>query len=156
VEKPRLTIAVVMQRRASNSRWVDHIWEPWSVLSGYEGESAPRKLVEEPNASQFLHPGFELALHKDEAEGYYFNVSSANPSVFVLWRMEGEQGLPVQVTASVNEAQRWLDGGHSIDKVAMPPEIYAWLGAYVEANYRPEPPTKKIKPRSFLHPKDRV
>ena len=151
-----MPLAVVMQRRASNSRWVDHVWEPWSVLASYEGESAVRQLVREAELAQWLHPGFELVLHKDEAEGYYFNVSSANPSVFVLWRMEGEQALPVEVTASVDEAQRWLDGGHSIDKVAMPPEIYGWVGAYVEANYRPQPPTKKIKPRSFLHPKDRV
>jgi len=144
-----------MQRRASKSRWVDHVWEPWSVLTGYEGENSVLQLVAEADVAQWLHPGFELALHKDEAEGYYFNVSSANPSVFVLWRMEGEQALPVEVTASVEEAGRWLDGGHSVDKVAMPPEIYAWVGAYVEANYRPQP-TKKIKPRSFQHPKDRV
>lgn len=151
-----MPIAVVMQRRASNSRWVDHVWEPWSVLPRYEGDGAVRQLVGEARVAQWLHPGLALVLHQDEAEGYYFNVSSANPSVFVLWRMEGEQALPVEVTVSVDEAQRWLDGGHSIDKVAMPPEIYAWLGAYVEANYRPKPQAKKIKPRSFLHPKDRV
>ena len=156
MEKPRKLIGVVMQRRASRSKWVDHVWEPWSVLTGYEGEGAVRQLVADAEVAQWLHPGLELVLHKDEAEGYYFNVSSANPSVFVLWRMEGEQALPVQVTVSVDEAQRWLDGGHSIDKVAMPPELYAWVGAYVEANYRPQPQVKKIKPRSFLHPKDRV
>jgi hypothetical protein len=155
VEKPRLAIAVVMQRRASNSRWVDHIWEPWSVLSGYEGESAPRKLVDEPSVSQFLHPGFELELHKDEIEGYYMNVSAQDPRVFVLWRMEGESALPLQITASTDEAARWLDGGHSVEGVMMPPEIFAWVGGYVEANYRPEP-KKRIKPRSFIHPKDRA
>jgi hypothetical protein len=37
----------------------------------------------------------------------------------------------------------------------MPPEIFAWVGDYVEHNYRPEP-QKRIKPRSFRHPKDRV
>lgn len=151
-----MPIAVVMQRRASSSRWVDHVWEPWSVLTRYEGEGAVRQLVGEAQLAQWLHPGLELVLHRDEAEGYYFNVSSANPSVFVLWRMEGDQALPVEVTVSVDEAQRWLDGGHSIDKVAMPADIYAWVGSYVEANYRPKPQTKKIKPRSFLHPKDRA
>lgn len=155
MEKPCLAIAVVMQRRASNSRWVDHVWEPWSVLSRYEGESAPRNLVNEPNVSQILHPGFELELHKDEIEGYYMNVSAQDPRVFVLWRLEGEDALPLQVTVSTDEAARWLDGGHSVDGVAMPPEIFAWVGGYVEANYRPEP-KKRIKPRSFIHPKDRI
>jgi hypothetical protein len=155
VEKPRLAIAVVMQRRASNSRWVDHVWEPWSVLSGYEGEKAARQLVNEGGLEQFLHPGFELRLHKAEAEGYYLNVAGTEPRVFVLWRMEGESALPVQVTVSADEAARWLDGGHSVDGVTMPPEIYAWVGTFVEANYRPEP-RKRIKPRSFMHPKDRT
>ena len=150
-----MPLAVVMQRRASNSRWTDHVWEPWSVLVGYEGETAVRQLVNEAQLAQYLHPGFELELRKDEIDGYYFNVSAPEPRVFVLWRMEGESGLPVHLTVSSDEAARWLDGGHSVDGVAMPPEIYAWLGTYVEANYRPQP-TKRIKPRSFIHPKDRM
>ena len=153
-EKPRKTVAVVMQRRASQSKWVDHVWEPWSVLSGYEGEAVPRQLVNEPGIAQFLHPGLELQLHRDELEGYYLNVSASQPRLFVMWRMEGEQGLPLQVTASSEESGRWLDGGHSVDGVAMPPELYAWVGEYVEKNYRPEPQVR-IKPRSFVHPKDR-
>ena len=32
--------------------------------------------------------------------------------------------------------------------VAMPPEIYAWVGDYVEKNYRPEP-KKRQRPKSF-------
>ena len=146
--------AVVMQRRASQSKWIDHVWEPWSVLAGYKGGAAPRQLVDEPGVAQFLHPGFELLLHKDELEGYYLNVSAPQPRVFVLWRMEGDAGLPLQVTVSSEEGARWLDGGHSVDGVAMPPEIFAWVGDYVEHNYRPEP-QKRIKPRSFQNPRDR-
>jgi len=144
-----------MQRRASQSRWVDHVWEPWSVLPGYEGESTARQLVNEPHVAQFMHPGFTLELHKDELEGYYMNVSAQDPRVFILWRMDDEQALPLHVTVSTDEAARWLDGGHSVEGVAMPPEIFAWVGGYVEANYRPEP-KKRIKPRSFIHPKDRA
>ena len=59
------------------------------------------------------------------------------------------------MTVSYNEGGRWLDGGHSVDSVATPQEVFAWVGEYVEQNYRPEP-KKRIKPRSFIHPKDRV
>lgn len=154
MEKPQLAVAVIMQRRASQSRWVDHVWEPHGVLLGHEGESAPRLLVDRSEVKQWLHPGFTLVLHRDELEGYYLNVSASEPRVFVLWRMEGESGLPLDVTASAEEGGRWLDGGHSVDGVAMPPEIFAWVGDYVEHNYRPEP-KQRIKPRSFIHPKDR-
>jgi hypothetical protein len=154
-EKPRRTVAVVMQRRASQSRWADSIWEPWGVVPSIEEKGAPRLLVEGAGIAQWLHPGFALVLHRDEIEGYYLNVSAPQPRVFVLWRMEGEQGLPLEVTLSSEEAARWADGGHSIDGVPIPPELFAWVGAHVEANYRPQP-QKRIKPRSFQHPKDRA
>ena len=154
MSKSSFPVAVVMQRRAVQNRWIDCVWEPWSVLPTQEQGEA-RLLVDQEGVTQRLHPGFALQLHRDEAEGYYLNVSGPAPSVFVLWRMDGEQGLPLDVTVSSEEAGRWLDGGHSVDRVAMPPEIFAWVGDYVEHNYRPEP-KKRIKPRSFKHPKDRV
>jgi hypothetical protein len=154
MSKPSFPVAVVMQRRAVQNRWIDCVWEPWSVLPSEE-RGEPRLLVDQGGIAQWLHPGFHLQLHRDEAEGYYLNVSGPAPSVFVLWRMDEKGGLPLDVTVSSDEAGRWLDGGHSVDRVAMPAEIFAWVGDYVEHNYRPEP-KKRIKPRSFKHPKDRV
>ncbi len=162
MEKPRKTLAVIMQRRATRSRWASVIWEPWSVLESDEPPGPPRLLVEQPEFAQWLHPGFDLTIHRDEVEGYYLNVSSDSPRVFVLWRMEEEnvdmdsaRAVPLQVTASTEEGGRWLDGGHSVEGVAMPPAVFGWIGEYVENNYRPEP-KKRIKPRSFIHPKDRI
>ena len=136
-------------------------WEDWRftiaevVLDDGLFGVEQRVLRDDGHCTQWLFPNLPVSLHRDEAEGYYLNVVTSDPRVFVLWRMEGEQGLPVEVTVSFNEAGRWLDGGHSVDGVAMPAEIYAWVGDYVEKNYRPEP-KKRIKPRSFQHPKDRV
>ena len=155
MEKPKKTLAVIMQRRATRNRWQSELWEPWSVLESDEPKGEPRALVNGTEVAQWLHPGFVLALHRDETEGYYLNVSSGSPRVFVLWRMEEAIAIPLQVTASYNEGGRWLDAGHSVDSVPMPPEIFAWVGEFVESNYRPEP-KKRIKPRSFMHPKDRV
>ena len=143
-----------MQRRPAKSRWAEFVWEPVGALPGEHGTEV-RRLVEHEDLAQWLHPGFTLELHRDETEGYFENVSAGGPRVFVLWRMDEERALPLFVTASLAEASRWMDGGHSVDGVPMPPEIYAWVGEYVERNYRPEP-RKRIKPRSFLHPKDRV
>lgn len=155
MEKPVRTLAVVMQRRNARSRWAGVIWEPVSVLESEEPRGEARLLMRQDDCEQWLHPGFELAIHRDEIEGYYMNVSSGSPRVFVLWRMEAEQGLPLQVTVSYDEGGRWLDGGNAVDSVTMPPAIFGWIGEYVENNYRPEP-KKRIKPRSFIHPKDRI
>ena len=153
MEKPTFSVAVVMQRRSVQNRWTDCIWEPVRVVPGGSGEV--RQLVDDGSVVQWLHPGFTLVLHRDEAEGYYLNCAGTEPKVFILWRMEGEQALPVEATVSADEAARWLDGGHSVDGVAMPPEIYAWVGDYVEKNYRPEF-KPRTKPQSFRRPKDRV
>ena len=155
MDKPTFPIAVVMQRRTVESRWIDHVWEPLGVLPGFAEKGPPRMLVDEAGLQHWLHPGHLLVLHRDECEGYYLNVSTPNARVFVLWRMDEASGVPVEVTVSSEESGRWLDAGHSIDGVPMPPEIYAWVGEYVEQNYRPEP-KKRIKPRSFIHPKDRT
>jgi len=149
------TLAVIMQRRNARSRWAGVVWEPVSVLESEEPPGAPRLVMQQDDYEQWLHPGFALEIHRDEIEGYYMNVSSGSPRVFVLWRMEGESGLPLQVTVSYDEGGRWMDGGNSVDSVTMPPAIFGWIGEYVEKNYRPEP-RKRIKPRSFVHPKDRV
>ena len=143
-----------MQRRPAQSRWADVIWEPLSVVPSPGG--GKKLLVDQAGITQWLHDGFKIEMHRDEAEGYYLNLTAPDPRVFVLWRMEGEEAIPVFVTASSEEAGRWMDGGHSVDGVKMPAEIFAWVGEWVEKNYKPKPPEKRIKPRSFMHPKDRV
>jgi hypothetical protein len=156
MEKPVLPVAVVMQRRAVQSRWTDCVWEPRGVVTGPEATAAaPRALTEDASVAQWIHPGFRIVLHRDEAEGYYLNCSAPHPKVFVMWRMDEDRALPLDVTASSEEAGRWMDGGHSVDGVDMNEDIFAWVGAYVEQNYKPQP-KKRIKPRSFRHPKDRV
>ena len=154
VEKPSFAIAVVMQKRPVKSRWADFVWEPCGVVPSPAGGN--KRLVDQGGIAQWLHDGFRIELHNDEAEGYYLNLTAPDPRVFVLWRMEGEDALPVLVTASSEEAARWMDGGHSVDGVKMPAEIFAWVGEWVEKNYKPKPPEKRIKPRSFMRPKDRV
>ena len=151
---PRQRVAVVMQRRAIANRWQREVWEPVGVLQGYGDEKAPRVLVDTQDVQQWLYPGFELALSLAEAEGYYHNVSSKEPCVFVLWRMEDGRAVPQYATVSYDEASRWMDGGESVDRVPMPPGLFAWVGEFVEKNYR-FTPKKRVRPQSFLSPKDR-
>jgi hypothetical protein len=154
LEKPKQRVAVIMQRRAIDNPWQSHVWEAGGVLAGYEGEAAPRVIVEDARTTQWLYPGFHLVLQRAEAQGYFHNISAAAPSVFVLWRMETGCAVPHYVTASYDEASRWMDGGAQVDGVPMPQAMQAWVRQFVEENYRPEP-GKRLRPRSFLAPQDR-
>ena len=48
-----------------------------------------------------------------------------------------------------------MDGSAQVDPVAMPAAMRDWVRDFVEENYRPEP-KKRIRPQSFLSPKDRA
>jgi hypothetical protein len=155
MERATKNLAVIMQRRVVNSRWQSEAWEPVGVLVDYEAGGGPRVIVEQEGATQWLYPGFAVELRRDEADGYYMNMTTDEPSVFILWRMEEERAVPQFATVSYAEAGRWMDAGERVDRVPMPREMWEWVGGYVERNYKPEP-KKKRRPQSFRHPKDRV
>jgi hypothetical protein len=147
-EKPGRRVAVILERRTVASRWATHEWQVASVISDVEG--VPRVILERDGVLQKVFPGHTVTLYRDEAEGYYLNVSSDRPCVFVSLRTpeEGGDPVPYQVTASYNEAARWMDGGERVDKAAIDLPFAAWIGEWVEANYRPEP-RERIRPKSF-------
>jgi hypothetical protein len=147
---PSLAVAVVMERTPlENNRWQSEKWEPIGVLpDSSEAGAAPRMLLQDETRAQWLYPGFRLQLFHDEAEGYYLNLSSNRPFVFVNWLEEEGAGVPKFVTVSYNEAARLLDSGARVDGVPMPPQWIPWLAEYVEGNYKPEP-KKRIRPPSF-------
>lgn len=152
--QPAIAIAVIMERYEIASRWVTHAWR----TAGVELADAAGDMLETLGGSQFQrHDGFEVVLFRDEAEGYYLNVVTGVPKVFVMWRQEeGDAApLPHSVTASYNEAARWMDAQERVDAVAMPPSMAQWLADYVAANYRPEPKKKRVKV-SFLAPRDKA
>jgi len=145
-----------MQRRKLDNPWQSELWEVAGVLVPYHGPDEPRLIVEHEQASQWLHPGLKLRLYRDEGEGYYMNITTAEPRVFVMWRAEGGQAVPQFVTASSNEASGWMDSGEEVGSVPMPRDVAQWVAEFVRDNYRPEPKKKRIRPQSFKHPADRA
>lgn len=151
---PVFPVSVVMQRRELQNRWQSEAWEPVAVLPE-AGEGAPRVIEDAPGCRRWLYPGRQIELRVPDADGYFLNVSTTEPSVFVLWRMHDGVAAPAHLTVSYSEASSWMDGGEQVDRVPMPREIFDWVSAFVQAHYRPQP-KKKIRPQSFKSPKDRA
>ena len=145
---PTMKVAVILQRESLGNRWASHQWQLLGVVPDIGG--APRTLVDTPNALQRIHPGFDVTLFPDEAEGYFLNVSSEAPSVFVSIRHQEDSGeaYPFQCTLSYNEAARWMDGSEWVERALAWPELVEWMARWVEANYRREP-RRRQKPQSF-------
>ena len=154
MDKPTWKVAVVMQRRPTKNPYADDEWEAIRVLSGESDETAPRRIREEGGVEEWLFPGLPLVLRKDEAEGYFLNVSTGDPRVFVMWRPEDDRAVPMEVSASYNEASTWMDASDQVDPAPMDAALAAWVGEYVKLNYKPEP-RKRIRPQSFQSPKRR-
>ncbi len=148
VNHPALPIAVIIGRRELANRWQSQVWEAIGVIPDLGGGAAPRLLMKDSAEEQWLHGGFELKLHRDEAESYYLNLSAREPCVFVVWRMEETMAVPKFVTVSYGEAARFMDANEQVDIVPMPREMCDWLLAFVNAHYRPVS-KKRSRPPSF-------
>ena len=148
-DKPFRPIAVVLERIAIASRWAAHKWQAVGIVDDVGGEA--RILIERDGLVQKVYPGFRVTLFRDEAEGYYLNMTSGEPSLFVSIRFDDASGeaYPFQVTVSYNEAARWMDSSEQVERVKVTDEFAAWIGEWVEANYRPEGKKERLRPNSF-------
>jgi len=156
--RPSVQVAVVMEREAAPNRWEDWRFRVADVV-GDEAVfgSVPRVLRDDGRVQRSLHPGFRLELFRDEAEGYFLNLTSGAPVWFVMWRIDDadpSRAWPETVSLSYTEAGRWLDAQERVDNVPLPAELRDWLQAYTDAHYRPEPKQRR-RPQSFLPPQDR-
>jgi len=138
-------LAVIMERRRLADRWGSERWETKGVVrdDGASG-AGQRVIVSDEAALQVLFPGLTLRLHVDEAEGYYLNITSPQPKIFVMWRMDGEVARPERLTVSYHEGARWMDAEESVDGVALPPDLLPWMAEFVSEHYKPEP-RKKVR-----------
>ncbi len=139
----RFPVAVIMERTTLQSRWASERWEAKGLVSD-DGPRETRVIVDREDVRQVLYPGYAVTLQRHEAEGYYLNLTSPQPKIFVLWRMR-EDGTPrpEMLTASYNEGTRWADSGEQVDGVSLPTELVAPIAEFVERHYAPEPPKRK-------------
>jgi hypothetical protein len=145
---PTRRIAVILERQAVSNRWETHRWSLAGVLPDEGGPV--RVLAEDERLLRRLHPGLSLTLFPGEAEGYYLNSTSPEPSVFVSLRRDEATGdpYPYQATLSYNEAARWMDAAERVERLPAWEELAQWMAQWVEANYKPEPKQRK-RARSF-------
>ena len=150
------SVAVVMERVAITNRWQSYKWQVAGVIADRDSQNgAARTIVRHHDNLQRIYPGFELSLHRDEAEGYYLNLTSGEPRIYVMWRLDEnrtgaeDEVQPQMATLSYNEAARLMDAQEKVDSVALLPELLPWLESFVQEHYKPEVKKPRIRPQSF-------
>ncbi len=158
MDRPSIRVAVVIEREKAPNRWEDWRFRIAEVVLDEGGfGAAPQTLRDDGKLARVLHPGLEVTLHADEAEGYYLNLGSGAPVWFVMWRVaddDASAASPERVTLSYNEAARLLDAQERVDNVPLPPQACEWLAAFAQEHYKPEVKQRK-RPASFQRPEDR-
>lgn len=156
MDQPTVRLAVIMERVATDNRWQRYRWQPVSALDESEvSGSAPQTIVRHDDLLQRVYPGMELTLFRDEAEGYYLNITSADPRLFVMWRVNEdklgteEEAEPFMLTASYNEAARWMDAQEKVDGIPLPQALLPRIAEFVAAHYKPEGKRERVRPKSF-------
>ena len=142
---PAHPVAVIMERTTLiGNRWQTTQWEARGVVSETAAVGgAGRVTARDDNLTRIVFGGHQIRLHRDEAEGYLLNITSPEPKVFVLWRMEDEVARPQRVTVSYHEGARWMDSDERVDGVPMPAELVPWIREFATRHYTPE--VKKAK-----------
>jgi hypothetical protein len=151
-----------MRRERIDNRWQTWRWALADVVPQQpEFGTEPRLLYKSDDEEQWLYPGFAVELFRDDAEGYYLNVTTIAPCWFVLWRMEEEATVadepmarPTMVTLSYHDAGRWLDAQETVEQVPAPPHVVEWMKSFVDEHYVLEP-KRRQRPESFKGLEDR-
>lgn len=153
-----MPLGVVLERRTSTNQWIDFDWRVVAVLPGaaeIDDWVELRSGTDENGDWVQYHAGtLPLEIFRKETEGYKFNLTLEQPSVFIVLRESDDEDevhdvYPFLVTVCPYEAQDYLDSSEEVvDNVAMPETIMAWLAEYIEQHYVEEP-FKKRKQKAF-------
>jgi Protein of unknown function (DUF3305) len=146
-----MPISVVVERRASNSPWLDHVWRPIGILP--RAASDPGKLLAEGEGWAHYQGGtLDLELFRGETEGYLTNLSQSQPVVFVVLRQndqaDGMEYVPFLATACPYEAMGYTEGNDDVvEAVPMPSEVADWVREFVTHHHVDVPFLKRKNKR---------
>lgn len=150
----KIPVSVVLQRKIDpGKKWGYPIWSIENVFAEGQAAGCPDQIVTSETATtqSSVHHGLLLELFKDGSEGYWYNLLSEEPYLFVI--CEGEQGAmqidPVFITANQDEATGHLESDDIVLSVPMPVSVRDLLERYVMDHYEPAI-KKKRKRRDWL------
>ena len=137
-----IDVGVVVERRASQNRWIDETWMPVSVIAGAPVGEPWRLMREADGVRSYLARVLTLTLHRSEVESYRLNLGEPVPRVFVVMTPAEEGAMPYEVllvTCASYEAEEYLTGGDAIvEPVPMPPELLAWVADFIDMHGEPD------------------
>ncbi|MGB7933313.1 MAG: DUF3305 domain-containing protein [Gammaproteobacteria bacterium] len=144
----RFPLSAVMEcSRSKRGPWRLPVWRLIGFVAGQAmtGDTPQRLPVHTSEGqTQWLWTGLSVALFRDSAESYWYNLVGRRPSLFLVCREEAEGGLaPFTVTANYDEAGAHMEADDLVFSAPIPPELHLQLEAFVMQYYQPQRPEKR-------------
>jgi hypothetical protein len=142
-----LPVGVVVERRASDHPWQDHIWRVVAVIPGAPEVVDWTELGRGDGWVRYHAATLPVELFSSDTEAYKYNLEFEPPLVFIVLDPDEEgdhEVVPVIATVSPYEAQDYLDAPERlVESVAMPPAMRAWVAEFVAAHHVEKPFRKR-------------
>ncbi|MBT8408018.1 MAG: DUF3305 domain-containing protein [Alphaproteobacteria bacterium] len=137
-----MPLGIVFRREPGATRWAAWHWRAVAVIPGAPPANW-KVLRQHGDATEYHAATLTLELHATEAEAYRVALSMEVPSVYVMMREAEEDGIApfevIGVTASPYLAEDYTcSGDQTVEKVAMPEGLVAWVQAFTDAHFKEE------------------
>jgi hypothetical protein len=147
----RLSVGVVVERRKSDSPWIDYTWCASTVLPGAP-EAAPwTQLSCDGDRATFYAGAADIALYRTDTAHYRDNLASGSPALWVALRPTGVEPPYdlIAVTADPAEGEAFTQNGdHLVDAVPMPDLVRTTVEAFVAEHHVETPFYKRKRDRA--------
>lgn len=130
-----LTVGVIVERRKAKNPWQDFVWQPVEAVVPPPPLAPWTAMREEGTTTRFFAGPFTMELYPRETVSYKMNLDSGSPSIYVVLREDASmpQGVRLELASpSPADAEAYMDGAATVDKVPMDDDVTAWLAAYIE------------------------
>jgi hypothetical protein len=150
-----ITVGVVVEKKAVDNPWVDHIWMPRAVLPDVPAAEPWTLLSREAGAERWYAGPATLSLYSSDTGHLIENLLPEGNKLWVALRPTGQAGdaaPPLEligVTADPSEGEGFQEGGADIvETVPMPPEIAARIIAFFNAHHVERPFHKRERKKA--------
>lgn len=140
---------MIVAREPTGSPWEAYTWRPVeAVFPPLEVRTAGWQAIRETAEQALYYAGVSaIELHRKEAPGYWDNLASQTPALYVVLRRTEDPHQPLVlhlVTASPTEVQAYGDGGDEIiGSVPMPEGVAGRVAAFASEHTVDEPFVKR-------------
>jgi len=145
------TVGVVVERRRTGNPWQPERWRAVALLPG-RPDVAPWTVLESGEGWARCYAGAaDIALFASDTDNYRHNLDGPRPAAFVILRRDGgEPGLRLLgVTVDPGEIDAHSDAGDDlIEALPLPPDLAAWMRAFVEHHHVDRPFHKRTRDRA--------